>query len=177
MGSIRSIFAGALLGCLAAFLTHDFALDNAKFNLFGPDKYQAELLENTIRLFNKSYAGFYDTGGITGALNSFPADPLVKRRIFQDIGALMSRGELLVHDLHKTEFMRIAQPTRLSAIVETRELWDMWIKYLESGERSGSMARVCQVRYYLRPGPGRWDVWDFEVYDGDAVMPPARREL
>lgn len=170
------ILVGVLAGIVAAFLSNDFALDNLKFHLRGPGAFQKELLEQTVRLFNKNYAGFFDTGGPTVELNAFPADNLVKRRIFQDINLLLARSELLVHDLHKTEFTRIALPTRLSAVVETKELWDMWVKNLETDQRSASMARGYQFRYYLRPGPGRWEIWDFEVYGLDTVLPPSRIE-
>ncbi len=165
-----SIVAGTLLALAVSFFSHKDGWDNLRFHMFSSND-QNVALKDTIKLFNKLYAHFYDTGGRTEGLNEFPAANLVKRRIFQDIAQLRKDGKWLIYDLHETEFSGVDIVSRKEAVVETGELWDMWIKDIKTGERAGRKQNAIKVRYHLGYERERWIVKEYEVFSADEELP------
>jgi len=156
---------------------HAAGLDVVRFRMFGGGREKPEL-EQTILQFNRNYATFFDTGGLMIGLNEFPATDLVKRRIFHDINLWKANGLWLIHDKQALEISGIAMPSPDRAIVDTRELWQIWPKVEESGQKGrGSKTVAIRVRYFLYRDARQWVVWDFKVFAQEDEMPPVEREL
>lgn len=170
----KSLFLALIIAFLAAALTsfamHEESRISLKYYLSSSDADRHDL-EETIRLFNKLFATFYDTGGDILNLNEFPAANLVKRRVFQDIENWKKGNNWFIHDLHNTEFLREGTLSPQRAFVETRELWHMWVRDVESGNKSGYKVNPIKVRYYLGMQRGQWTVLEYEVYGIDDDFP------
>jgi len=170
----RSLILTACVAFLAAtatsFLFHEHGIAHLKRHFISDARVRLEL-GRTIEKFNQIYASFYVTGGNTFALNEFPAGNLVKRRIFQDINLWNNQHQWLIHDMHKAEVTRVQLMQTERAVVDTRELWDMWLRDTETGMKTGRRTQAIQVRYYLAWNPGGWVVGDFEVYGDNEKLP------
>ncbi len=169
-GLFLMIFVALLAAAVTSFSMHGESRISLRYYLSNDDAVKEDLKE-TIRLFNKLLATFYDTGGDTTNLNEFPAANLVKRRIFQDIENWKKGNNWFIHDLHKTEFLRMRTLSPQRAVVETRELWHMWVRDVETGNKSGYKVNPIKVRYYLGMQRGRWTVLEYEVYGIDDDFP------
>lgn len=171
-----AVFVGILAALGAARLeNHSFTLGPLYTWSVEPGEEDRAELRATIETFNQLYATFYDTGGKTFGLNEFPAENMVKRRIFQDIANWRRTKKWLMHDLHKTEFVSFERLGPGRAVVITRELWDIWLRDIETAERSGRRENAVRIRYHLNRRGGRWRVWEYEVFGVDDEIPPGRR--
>lgn len=169
-GLFLTIFVALSAAALTSFAMHGESRISLKYYLSSNDAAKADL-EETVRLFNKLFATFYDTGGDTLNLNEFPAANLVKRRMFQDIENWKKSNKWSIHDLHKTEFLRMGTISPQRAFVETRELWHTWVRDVDSGDKTGYKVNPIKVRYYLGMERGRWTVLEYEVYGIDDDFP------
>jgi len=182
MKPIVSTWAGLLAGALLAVaVTASVAPDgkgwrNLRFHLLGPPAHDEEALRAVVKAFNSGLAGFYDTGGMTFGLSEFPADNLVKRRIFQDIAQWRKAGLRRMQDLHELEFTDLFFKSPVEAYVETKELWDVWLRVEESGAKKGRGMRPLRSRYRLFRRGEKWIVVDFSVFDLKDELPPIEGE-
>lgn len=134
-------------------------------------------VKGSIRLFSASIAGFYDSGGIIAGLNMFPAENLVKRRIFQDIRYNQNNGILLVIDRDKSDVKKIIFADPVHAIVIVEEDW--FFAYQDYNTRrplSDKKTNFITVRYFLKKMWSRWIVLEYEVYGRDDAISPVPME-
>ncbi len=165
-----------LLAVLTQLTLQPGGLEALRFRLSGGEPYRPAL-EATILQFNRNYATFFDTGGLTIGLSEFPATDLVKRRIFHDINIWRAAGLWLIHDKQALEITEAVALSPERAIVDTREFWQIWPKNAETGTKGrGSKSAKIKTRYFLYRDEGTWKVWDYIVYDESDVMPPVERE-
>lgn len=160
-----------LLALASAVLLNQNSIANVRYFLRPPSAVKGDLMR-TVDLFNKLYASFYVTGGNSPALNEFPGTNLVKRRIYQDINLWQQKDQWLIHDLHQQEFRRAEVLSPGWAVVETEETWDLWLRDIKSGAKTGRRTNAIQVRYHLGRQGGRWIVAEFEVFGKDDALPP-----
>jgi hypothetical protein len=166
-----------LLAFATALMLNQNNLINVRYFFRTPSSIGKELLR-TIDQFNKLYASFYVTGGNSPGLNEFPGANLVKRRIYQDINLWQQqRGQWLIHDLHNQEFKRAETLSPGWAVVETSETWDLWLRDVKTGVKTGRKTSAIQVRYYLARQGNRWIVADFEVFGKDEDLPAINEGL
>lgn len=140
---------------------------------------ETEAVKNTIKLFSSSVAGFYATGYVAG-LTQFPADNLIRRRIFQDIRNWEQSGKKLVMDRDKLTMREVRFITPELAVALAEENW--FSVYQDRNTRrqiSEKRANLIVVRYYLKKKWGRWVVIEYEVHQqGDKIPPfPVSRVL
>ena len=173
---LLTVCIGVLLAAGTSAVLYENSIATLKYSFRSDADVRLEL-ERTIEKFNQLYASFYVTGGDTFGLNDFPAGNLVKRRIFQDIDLWKKQNQWLIHDLHTTEIMRVDIRASGRAVVETREVWDMWLRHTDTGVKTGRKSQTIQVRYFLGRDRGRWIVGDFEVYGEDERLPGIREDL
>ena len=170
----------ALLALLLAFATsfvlHKGNTSGLRYHFKSASSVRKEL-ERTIDQFNKLYASFYVTGGNSDALSAFPAANLVKRRIYQDINQWRDRGQWLIHDLHNEEISRVEVLSPVWAVVETRETWDLWLRDIETGKKTGRRTNAIKVRYHLTRSGDRWGVVEYEVFGPNEDLPPISEDL
>jgi hypothetical protein len=165
-----------LLAAATSAALHENGVAHLKYHFKSETAIRLEL-ERTIEKFNQLYASFFVTGGDTSALNEFPAGNLVKRNIFQDIDLWKKKSQWLIHDMHKTEILRVQIRPSERAVVETRELWDIWLRNTETGMKTGRKSQTIQVRYYLGRDRGRWIVGIYEVFGEDEPLPVISEDL
>jgi len=147
-----------------------YRLMTRQFNYEGET---AEVLAS-LRLFSATYASFYMTGGSTDGLNTFPAEQMVKRRIFMDISNYMAQGTILVTDRDDTRLREISFLTPTRAVTVTDEDW--YFLYRDAKTRRSLSTRKFNpltVRYYLKKEWGKWIVLDYDVFDQGETLPPA----
>jgi len=170
-----AIFAG---GLLLAFLTSVAGAPGAyeyyrfKTGDFPRDQDTAEI-KNTIKFFSSTFAGFYSTGGSMAGLNVFPAEKMVKRRIFQDLRNWQDTGKLLVMDRDKSivKHVTFITPDRVVAVADE----DWFSVYQDFNTRrpiSGKKANLITVRYFMKKQWGKWIVDDYEVHIQGEPLPP-----
>jgi hypothetical protein len=164
-----------MLALATSFMLHQDNLVNLMFH-FRSEASVRKDLERTIDQFNNLYASFYVTGGDSPALNYFPGSNLIKRRIYQDINLWQQKGQWLIHDLHDQKFKKTELISSGYAIVETIESWDMWLRDIKTGMKTGRKTNTIQVRYYLSRNRNTWIVGEFEVYGMDENIPPLFEE-
>lgn len=169
-----AVAAGILCALVASFAGSPHAFADLRFHLGLYDRSgETKSVESTLRLFNKLFASFFNTGGLIEGLNEFPAANLVKRRIFQDIGELAKTNTVIVYDrdvfkLRKVDFL---DPVRAVALAD--EVW--FISLQDSRTRkpiSAVKANPIRVRYLLRKEKGAWRVVEYEVFDKSGPIPP-----
>lgn len=165
-----------LLALATSFLLNQDSTANLLFHIKNATAVGRDL-ERTVDLFNKLYASFYVTGGDSPGLNAFPAADIIKRRIFQDINLWRQRGQWLIHDLHVQEFRRAEVLSPGWAVVETAETWDLWLRNIKTGLKTGRKTNLIQVRYHLARKGDRWIVVEFEVFGKDEDLPEISESL
>ncbi|TAN44951.1 MAG: hypothetical protein EPN22_04800 [Nitrospirae bacterium] len=169
----RLIAAVIVLSFAAAVATN---ANGGRYLFFTLDKRATAKEDSNVRaaikLFSAGIAGFYDTGGHTGGLNMFPADNLIKRRIFMDIEKLKQAGYIFVIDRDKTEIKSVSFFSPVHAVAVVDESWIMEYQERDTRRPLGKAHNVITVRYYLKKLWGKWIVLEYEVYErGDGIPP------
>lgn len=169
---------GALLALLVSFAAISGAYEHYRFRInYSLKAEETAVIEKTIRFFSSTVAGLYATGGIVTFLNIFPAEAVVKHRLFQDIGSLKAAGKLLVMDRDKSTFRKVTfiRPDRVIAVVD--ENWfSVYQDYKTRRQISEKKANLVTVRYFLQKKWGKWIVADYDVYPQGLTLPQVPEE-
>lgn len=175
---VRIIVLALFLALVAAIVTTPGGWAHFKFTVGNFDR-DGEMLDiqDTIRLFSATVAGFYVSGGNLTGLNMFPAEKMIKRMVILDIRVNAEKGRLLVLDRDRSEVRNVlfGGPTHAAAVLD--ETWFM--QYQDAVTRrplSGKKANVITVRYILKKMWSRWVVVEYEVYGRNDEIPPVQRE-
>lgn len=165
-------------GLVFAFIAAAFGSPGAyQYYCFKTRDYMRERealqIRETVKFFSATIAGFYATGGATSAgLNMFPADRMIKRRIFQDINNWMGEGKLLVMDRDRSvvKEVKFIGPDRAVALVD--ENWfNVYQDRKTRRQISAKKANFITVRYFLKKMWGRWIVIEYYVYKQGEPLP------
>ena len=170
----KLVIAAVAAGLLLSLASHRNGLQNLSFHLGARnDRNVRGEIEETLNQFNRNFATFFNTGGSTEILNEFPASPLIKRRIFQEIGQWTKENAVLVYDkdLFELETAELMRPD--AAVAVAREVWFVTLQNAESRKAIGEMkANPLRVRYLLKRSGRRWQVETYEVFGEKEEMPP-----
>ncbi len=175
---IASIICGIALALTVSFFLNRDGLIHLRFQLGLYDKAAVEKsVEDTLKLFNKNFATLFNTGGnMSLALNAFPAENMIKRRVVQEISDWNKDNRILVYDkdVFEMEETVLLSPNRAAAVA--REVWFLNVQNRQNRrEKSGVKASPIRVRYYLEKVNNRWMVMEFEVFGNDDAVPPMRK--
>lgn len=177
-GYIRIITTAMFLSFIAAFLTDAGSWDYFRFKMGNYDfNKERAAIKDSVRLFSATLAGFYASGGSTAGLNMFPAEKLIKRRIFQEMNINRQSGLVLVADRDRSDVRQIifSGPAHATAVVD--ESWFMQYQNAETRRPvSDKKANLIAMRYFLKKQWGKWIVVEYEVYGRDDSMPPVQNE-
>jgi hypothetical protein len=107
----------------------------------------------------------------------FPAQNLIKRKIFLDIRLNQEAELVLVTDRDRSDVRHITflDPDHAWAVVD--EAWFM--QYQNAATRrpvSGKKANFITVRYLLNKTGGKWLVTEYDVYGRNDRIPPVPPE-
>jgi hypothetical protein len=176
--NILSVIAGFILAFSVAVFIHNNSLQNLRFNLgfYNTEKEEKDI-EDTLRLFNMHFGTFFNTGGRLEGLNEFPAENMIKRRVFQDINEWTKNNLVLVYDrdVFKVESIDFIDPIRAVSVAE--EVWFLRIQKRETRKSlSPVKANPIKVRYILKKINGRWRVIEYEVFGKDDDITPMKME-
>jgi hypothetical protein len=171
---IISIVAGIILALLVSFVSHENSLDNFKFKMRMYDRASEEkAIEETLNLFNKLFASFFNTAGSLTGLNEFPAANMIKRRIFQEISEWKKKSNVIVYDKDDFEIESIDILNPFRAIAVANEVWFLNVQEIQSRKKlSGVKANPIKTRYVLQKIDNRWRVVEYEVYGKNDTIPP-----
>jgi hypothetical protein len=166
------VFVGLIIACLLSFLRPG-AYDHYRFYTHGYlKKQETEAVKGTVKLFSSRISGFYSTGFVAG-INTFPAEKMVKRRIFQDIRNWEESNRLLVMDRDKSTFKQIIFYAPDTASAEVDENWFVVFQDRLSRQYiSAKKGNILTVRYYLKKKWGRWIIIEYDVYNQGDKLPP-----
>jgi hypothetical protein len=170
---ILAVLAGIILSSSISFFSHENSLDNASFQ-FGLYKSTAEekAIEETLKLFNKHFATFFNTGGRLQGLNEFPAANMLKRRIFQEINEWSKKNQVIVYDKDHFEIETIKMLSPLTAVAVAREIWFLNVQDRKTRKSlSQSKANPIVVRYLMKKIDDKWGVLEYEVFSEKDDMP------
>ncbi|MEF9426676.1 MAG: hypothetical protein L0956_05720, partial [Candidatus Mariimomonas ferrooxydans] len=172
--NVSSLITGIIIALTVSLFTHDNSLHYLRFHLNLYDTATEEkTIEDTLRLFNKHFATFFNTGGNLGGLNEFPAANLIKRRIVQEINEWTKNNQILVYD---RDIFEIEQTVFLSperAVTVAQEVWFLNVQNKQDRkEKSGVKASPIRIRYFLKKLDSRWRVIEYEVFGKDNDIPP-----
>ena len=175
---LAALVAGALLAVAVVFAVTPGSWQHYRF-LTDRYDFNAEFDEvaASLRQFSGLMATFYMTGGPTEELNAFPAEKMLKRRIFIDISSMIRQGVILVTDRDATVYREIAFLDPRHAVAVTDEDW--YLAYQTAvGRRPLSTKKLNQVtvRYYLKKQWGRWIVLDYDVFGQGDTLPSVPAE-
>ena len=176
--TIMAVLAGIILSSSVSFFSHENSLENAAFYL-GLDKRSAEekAIEETLKLFNKHFATFFNTGGSLRGLNEFPAANMVKRRIFQEINEWSKKNQVIVYDKDHFEIETINMLSPVSAFAVAREVWFLSVQDKATRKHlSQTKANPIRVRYLLKKVNGSWGVLEYEVFSKNDDIPAMNME-
>ena len=173
MNQRRAIAAGILLAFIASAFGAPRAYEYCSF-MTRPELREREegQIKSTINFFSSTLAGFYSIGEPTSAgLNQFPAEKMIKRRLFQDIKSWKDEERLLVMDRDKSTVrsIRFVAPDRAVAVVD--ENWFSAYQDLSRRPVSDKKADMITVRYFLKKTGGLWIVMEYEVYPQGDQLP------
>lgn len=176
--SIASGAAGMLLALMVSLFSHSEGLQNFKFQLGMYDEaIDEKAIAETLKLFNKHFATFFNTGGNLAGLNEFPAANMIKRRIFQEINKWTKDNQIIVYDKDVFEIETIDLLDPVSAVVLVKEVWFLSIQERETRKHlSPVKANPLRVRYFMKKTDGSWRVVEFEVFAGTDDITPVRIE-
>lgn len=170
--------AGLLLAFMASVAGAPGAYEYYRFKTgdFPRDRETAEI-KSTIKFFGSTLAGFYSTGGSIAGLNIFPAEKMVKRRIFQDLRNWHDTGKLLVMDRDKSVVKQVQfiAPDRVIATAD-EDWFSVYQDYKTRRPISGKKANLITVRYFMKKQWGKWIVVDYEVHIQGEPLPPLSDE-
>jgi hypothetical protein len=176
--NITAIICGIALALTLSFFLNKDGLVHLRFKLGLYDKAALEKsVEDTLKLFNKNFATLFNTGGETAfALNAFPAENMIKRRVFQEINEWNKKNRVLVYDKDVFELEETVLLSTGRAVAVAREVWFLNVQNRQNRrEKSGVKASPIRVRYYLEKVNDRWKVMEFEVFGKDDAVPPMRK--
>ncbi len=172
-----------LIGAAALFLSMAViiagtpgSLQHFKFKIGNYDiNGETAAIKDSIRLFSATIAGFYSTGGNPAGLNMFPAEQMIKRRIFMDISYNQKAGKVLVMDRDKSSYRQVLFAGPMHAVAVVDEDWfSVYRDYNTRKPISDKKANLITIRYLLKKMWGRWIVVEYEVYgrkDTIATLP------
>jgi len=167
-----------LIALIAGFATNPGSRDYFRFKMGNYDiNGETASIKDSIKLFSSSMAGFYASGGNTAGLRMFPAEMLIKRRIFMDISINRDSGLLLVLDRDRSDVKQVTfvDPAHAIAIVE-----ENWVnQYQDPATRrpvSGKKANIITVRYFFKKIWSKWIVLEYEVYDRNDNIPSVPKD-
>ncbi len=169
------IFAAALIIALVTvFVSVPGSFGYFRFYLGNYDiKGETASVRNTIKLFSASISGFYASGGSPEGLNYFPAEKLIKRRIFMDIDYIKKTGMVLVMDRDKSDVKQITFIGPVHAVAVVDEAWfNEYQDYETRKKLSNKKSNIITVRYFLKKMWSKWIVVEYEVYGRDDKIPP-----
>ncbi len=178
MRTVRIVIISLALAFMAGFVSHKGAYAYYRLKI-GNFHYDSEVqdIKSAVKLFSDTVAGFYATGGGVSGLNIFPAEKMVKRRIFQDINTWKDSGKLFVLDRDKLVIKEVKFITPDRAIAVSDENWFGVLQdYQTRRQISGKKADFITVRYFLKKMWGKWIVGDYEVYPQGESLPPLTAE-
>jgi hypothetical protein len=169
--------------CISFLLNRDAAEHSTLYLSAAYEARERAGVSESVRLYNKLSASFYNTGGYVEGLDEIPAAPLVKRRLFKDINMLKSDGLLMVFDRDRVEESGISFRNRTAAIAETEETWLVSLQEIETRKPVFNVkASQVRVRYLLekRPFPRqeddeKWIVREVDVYPLNEEIPEFER--
>ena len=175
---IMSGAAGIILALSVSLFSHEEGLLNLRFHLGIYDSTKVEKeLEDTLNLFNRNFATFFNTGGNLAGLNEFPAANLIKRRIFQEINDWKKKNQLLVYDKDSFEIVNITLLNTVTAVAVAKEVWFLNVQERETRKKlSPVKANPIQVRYFLKKVQGEWGVIEYEVFGSKDDIPEMKIE-
>jgi len=132
---------------------------------------------DTLNLFNRNFATFFNTGGNLAGLNEFPAANMIKRRIFQEINEWKKKNQLLVYDKDSFEIENITLLNTVTAVAVANEVWFLNVQEKDTRKKlSPVKANPIQVRYFLKKRDGMWGVVEYEVFGSKDDIPELKIE-
>jgi hypothetical protein len=176
--SIISGAAGILLALSLSLFSHDQGVRNFSFTLGIYDsKKEEKEIEETLKLFNRNFASFFNTGGSLAGLNEFPAANMIKRRIFQEINDWRTNNHIIVYDKDVFELESVDLLSPVSAVAVAQEVWFLTIQDRDTRKSlmSGVKANPIRVRYLMRKEEGNWRVIEYEVFGPDDTIPELQK--
>lgn len=172
--NIVSLIAGIILAFTVSLFIHKNGINNLFFHMGVYDMPGEEkAIEDTLKLFNRHFATFFNTGGRLEGLNEFPAANLIKRRIFQDINKWNKENSVLVYDKDLFEIISLEILAPIRAVAVAKEVWFLNVKDRETRKNlSAVKANPIKIRYILKKIDGSWRVIEYEVFGKDDDIPP-----
>jgi hypothetical protein len=166
--------AGIILALFVSFISHEQGLMNLGFHLGTYESEKEEKkIEDTLRLFNRNFASFFNTGGGLAGLNEFPAANMIKRRIFQEINDWKKNNQIIVYDRDVFELESIDLMSPVSAVAIAREVWFLTVQDRETRKSlsRGVKANPVRIRYLMKKDGDNWRVLEYEVFGVDDDIP------
>ncbi len=175
---ILAVLAGIILSSSISFFSHENSLDNLSFRLGLYERtVEEKAIEETLKLFNKHFATFFNTGGRLQGLNEFPAANMLKRRIFQEINEWSKKNQVIVYDKDHFEIETIKILSPVTAVAVAKEVWFLSVQDSKTRKNlSPSKANPIRVRYLMKKIKGSWGVLEYEVFSQKDDMPEMNRE-
>jgi hypothetical protein len=175
---IFAVLAGIILSASVSLFSHENSLESVGFHLgFYKKPVEEKAVEETLKLFNKHFATFFNTGGNLEGLNEFPASNLIKRRIFQEINEWTKKNQLLVYDKDSFEIEDITLFNSVTAIAVAKEVWFLNVQERDTRKKlSPVKANPIRVRYLLKKLKGMWGVVEYEVFSNEDDIPEMKIE-
>ncbi len=175
---IISGIAGIILASSVSLFSHEKGLMNLAFHLGMHDKAAVEKnVVETLNLFNRNFATFFNTGGNLAGLNEFPAAKMIKRRVFQEISDWKKKNQLLVYDKDSFEIENMQLVNHVTAVAVAKEVWFLNVQEMGSRKKlSPVKANPIQVRYFLKKVDGAWRVVEYEVFGSRDDIPALNME-
>lgn len=170
--------SAALAAVVAAFATTPGSGGQFRFKVgqFDSEGEKREIAE-TLKLFSATYAGFYVSGGNPEGLRSFPAEMMIKRRIFMDINSYREAGLVFALDRDRSDIKEIRFADATHAAATADEFWFMQFQNAATRRPlSAKKANFVTVRYFLKKQWGKWIVLEYEVYGQGDELPPLETE-
>jgi len=175
---ILPVLAGIILSSFVSFFSHENSLENLGFHLgFYEKAAEEKAIEETLKLFNKHFATFFNTGGSLQGLNEFPAANMLKRRVFQEINEWSKKNQVIVYDKDHFEIETIKMLSSLTAVAVAKEVWFLSVQDSKTRKHlSQSKAITIRVRYLMKKIDDKWGVLEYEVFSEKDDMPEMNRE-
>jgi len=176
--NIISGAAGILLALCVSLFSHEQGLINFGFSLGMYDNEKGEKeIEETLKLFNRNFASFFNTGGSLAGLNEFPAANMIKRRIFQEVNEWKKNNQIIVYDKDVFELENVDLLSPVSAVAVAREVWFLTIQDRDTRKSlmSGVKANPIKVRYLMGKEGDNWRVIEYEVFGVDDDIPELQK--
>lgn len=175
----RTAVIAAAAALIAALAFTPGGWDAFRYRTGGYDiEGETKAVKESIRLFSATYAGFYASAGGLEGLNVIPAAQMVKRRIFQDILAVLDTGRVLVLDRDRSDVRRVQFTDLTHAVAVVDEAWFMaYQDYFTRRPLPDKKANYVTVRYFLKKQWGRWIVFEYDVFGQEDQLPPLRPEV